>query len=244
MPWAGGIRFHASRQAFFPDLSAKKDQRNTRGDGIIMERLQLIRVFGRLVIAVIGAIVLAVAAALVIYPPEYVYRTLVWQGSDAFDWKKFPSHPLHTAPTPFLFDVKPDPRVEELFQQLSGAKNWNSFLEANHTQAFIVIKDGTVVYENYFNNTQRGSIVTSFSGAKSFTSALIGIAIQEGYIKSVDDSITIYLPELAKRDPRFNEVTIRDLLLMSSGLEYKEFRPLLLNSDDILTSYYPALSLN
>jgi len=68
---------------------------------------------------------------------------------------------------------------------------------------------------------------------------LIGIAIQEGYIKSVDDSITTYLPELAKRDPRFNEIKIRDLLLMSSGLEYKEFRPLLFNSDDILTSYYP-----
>jgi CubicO group peptidase (beta-lactamase class C family) len=174
-----------------------------------------------------------------IYPPEYVYRTLVWQGSDAFDWQKFPLHPLHAAPTPFLFDEKPDLRVEELFQQLAGARNWNSFLEANHTQAFIVIKDGTVVYENYFNHTQRDSIVTSFSAAKSFTSALIGIAIQEGYIKSVDDPITTYLPELASRDPRFAQIRIRDLLLMSSGLEYQEFRPLLFNSDDILTSYYP-----
>ena len=121
--------------------------------------------------------------------------------------------------------MKPDPRVEELFQKLSGARNWDSFLEANHTQAFIVIKDGKVVYENYFNDTQRDSIVTSFSVAKSFTSALIGIAIQEGYIKSVDDPITTYLPELARRDPRFKEITIRDLLLMSSGLEYEEFRP-------------------
>jgi len=201
--------------------------------------MKLNNVFGILIIVVIGVNVLAIAAALIIYPPEYVYRTLFWQASDVFDWQKFPDHPLHAAPTPFLFDVKEDPRVEEVFQQLSGARNWNSFLEANHTQAFIVIKDGTVVYENYFNNTQRDSIVTSFSGAKSFTSALIGIAIQEGYIKSVDDSITTYLPELAKRDPRFNEIKIRDLLLMSSGLEYQEFRPLLFNSDDILTSYYP-----
>ncbi len=129
--------------------------------------------------------------------------------------------------------------VEALFRQLSGTKDWNRFLEANHTQALIVIKDGTVVYENYFNHTQRDSIVTSFSAAKSFTSALIGIAIQEGYLKSVDDSITTYLPELAKRDPRFKEITIRDLLLMSSGLAYQEFRPLLFNSDDNLTSYYP-----
>jgi CubicO group peptidase (beta-lactamase class C family) len=62
----------------------------------------------------------------------------------------------------------------------------------------------------------------------------------------VDDPITDYLPELAERDPRFREITIRHLLRMSSGLEYVEFRPLLFNSDDILTSYYPdqrAISL-
>jgi CubicO group peptidase (beta-lactamase class C family) len=95
------------------------------------------------------------------------------------------------------------------------------------------------LYENYFNGTQRDSIVTSFSVAKSFTSALIGIAIDEGYIHSVDDPITTYLPELAEGDPRFEEITVRHLLLMASGLDYVEFRPLLFNSDDILTSYYP-----
>lgn len=201
--------------------------------------LRMIRVLGRLTIIVIGAILLALIMALMIYPPEYVYRTLVWQGSDAFDWQKFPSHPLHASSPAYHFATAPDPRVAELFGQLAGVKDWNTFLAANHTQAFIVIKDGTVVYENYFNNTHRDSIVTSFSAAKSFTSALIGIAIQEGYIKSADEPITTYLPELAQRDSRFNKITIHDLLLMSSGLAYKEFRPLLFNSDDILTSYYP-----
>ena len=129
--------------------------------------------------------------------------------------------------------------MEELFGQLSGAEDWNAFLEKNQTQAFIVIQDGDIRYENYFNDTQRDSMVTSFSMAKSFTSALIGIAIQEGYIHSVDDPITDYLPELAERDPRFQEITIRHLLLMASGLEYQEFRPLLFNSDDVLTTYYP-----
>ncbi|RPJ20221.1 MAG: class C beta-lactamase-related serine hydrolase, partial [Chloroflexi bacterium] len=127
----------------------------------------------------------------------------------------------------------------ELFGDLVGTADWDRFLEENDTQAFIVIQDGTVLYENYFNNTQRDSIVTSFSVAKSFTSALIGIAIDEGFIESVDVPVTMYLPELAERDPRFNDITIRHLLLMASGLEYVEFRPLLFNSDDILTSYYP-----
>ena len=57
--------------------------------------------------------------------------------------------------------------------------------------------------------------------AKSFTSALIGEAVQDGYIKSVDDPITNYLPELAQRDPRFKAITIRNLLMMSSGLTIK-----------------------
>jgi CubicO group peptidase (beta-lactamase class C family) len=187
-----------------------------------------------------GASLIALAAFMVIYPPEYIYRVQVWQASDAFDWQKFPSRPLKAAPTAFHFAPAADPRVEKLFEKLSGAEDWNNFLEKNKTQAFIVIKDGKILYENYFNDTQRDSIVTSFSVAKSFTSALIGIAIQEGYIKSVDDPITIYLPELAKRDPRFNQITIRHLLLMASGLRYVGFQPsfLNLNNDDNLTSYY------
>jgi CubicO group peptidase (beta-lactamase class C family) len=186
------------------------------------------------------AILFALAVFLWRYPPEYIYRVQVWQASDAFDWQKFPSHPLNPAPAAYHFETVPDPRVEEIFENLSGAADWNSFLEENDTQAFIVMQDGKIRYEHYFNDTRRDSIVTSFSVAKSFTSALIGIAIQEGSIDSVNDPITKYLPELAKRDPRFQAITIRDLLLMSSGLEYAGSRPSFLNldNDDNLSSYY------
>jgi CubicO group peptidase (beta-lactamase class C family) len=201
--------------------------------------MKLAKVFRILGIALLSVIVLWFGIATLIYSPTYVYRTVFWQESDAFDWQKFPNRPLTASADPYHFAEMPDPRVEETFEQVSGAEDWNAFLEENDTQAFIVIQDGTLVYENYFNGTQRDSIVTSFSVAKSFTSALIGIAIDEGYIESVDDPITIYLPELAERDPRFNDITIRHLLLMASGLDYEEFRPLLFNSDDILTSYYP-----
>jgi CubicO group peptidase (beta-lactamase class C family) len=184
-------------------------------------------------------ITLWLVIAMFVYSPEYVYRTLIWQESDAFDWQKFPNHPLTASANPYHFTEAPDPRVEEIFAKITSAENWNRFLEEKDTQAFIAVQNGSVRYENYFNGTQRDSIVTSFSVAKSFTSALVGIALDEGYIKSVNDPITTYLPELAERDPRFNDITIRHLLLMASGLEYKGFRPLLFNSDDILTTYYP-----
>jgi CubicO group peptidase (beta-lactamase class C family) len=201
--------------------------------------MRLTRVLRNLGIVLLSAIVLWLAIVMIVYSPEYVYRTIVWQDSDAFDWQKFPNHQLTASATPYHFAEAPDPRVEETFQEIADTDNWNKYLEENSTQSFIVIKDGTVVYENYFNGAQRDSMVTSFSVAKSFTSGLIGIAIDEGFIKSVNDPITNYLPELAERDPRFNDITIRHLLLMSSGLDYVAFRPLIFNSDDILTTYYP-----
>ncbi len=192
-----------------------------------------------LVTVFFGLIVLILAAALLFYPAEYVFRALAWQESDAFDWQKFPAHPLNAAPQIYNFDTAPDPGVAELFKKLSGADDWDRYLEAHNTQALIVIQDGEIRYENYFNDTQRDSIVTSFSVAKSFTSALIGRAVDDGYIRDVHEPITVYLPELLERDPRFKDITIHHLLLMASGLEYQEFRPLLFNSDDILTTYYP-----
>lgn len=201
--------------------------------------MRIIKIIGALLGVIIGLIALLLLVGLLVYPLQYVQRVLAWRESDAFDWQKFPAHDLAAAPKPYHFDSAPDPRVETLFEELSGAPDWNEFLAENQTQAFIVIHDGKVLYENYFNDTRRDSIVTSFSVAKSFVSALIGIAIEEGFIHSVDDPVTTYLPELAERDERFNAITIRHLLLMASGLEYEEFRPFILNGDDPLTTYYP-----
>ena len=165
---------------------------------------------------------------------------------DALDWQKFPAAPLAPAPAAHRFPVAPDPAVPRLLAELAGADDWEAWLAERHTQAFIVVRDGAVVYEGYVNGARRDDIVTSFSVAKSVVSALVGIAIADGHIKSVDDPVTAYLPELAERDPRFREVTLRHLLQMASGLEYEAARPLLLNGDDPLTTYYPdqrALSL-
>ena len=68
---------------------------------------------------------------------------------------------------------------------------------------------------------------------------MIGIAIEDGYISSVDDPITDYIPELLERDPAFGDITIRNLLMMSSGIRYKEFP--FVNGDDAKTYYYPDL---
>lgn len=174
------------------------------------------------------------------YPAEYVNRVFRWGDADVYDYQKFPEHALETSGSPFTFSLNLDEdRIREQFEAVSDIDDFDAFLTKNRTQAFIVIQDDAILYEKYFNGSSRDSIVTSFSTAKSFASTLIGIAISEGYIHSVDDPITDYLPELAERDPAFANITIRNLLMMSSGIKYVEFP--YVNGDDAKTYYYPDL---
>jgi len=115
--------------------------------------------------------------------------------------------------------------VEASFQTSTGIGDLEAFLTKTGTQAFIVIQDDAILYEGYFNGAQRDSIVTSFSVAKSFASALVGIAIQEGYIQSADDPIAHYLPNwrletlVSKRSPSaICSRCHRDYVMMMNGL--------------------------
>ena len=193
------------------------------------------------VCAFLSVLFIFLAINSLVYSPEYVLRLLQWQESDVNDYLyNFPQRRLEAAPITFNFDeALEEERVSELFEHILEVEDFAAFLEGASTQAFIVVHDDTILYEKYLNGTQRDSMATSFSVAKSLTSALIGIAIEEGYIHSVDDPITSYLPELADRDQRFKEITIRHLLLMASGLEYQSNRTWLFNGDDPLTTYFP-----
>ena len=185
----------------------------------------------------IGAILLYAYLA---YPAEYVNRVLRWGNADVYDYQKFSERAIEAPDSHFEFPVAlGEDRVRTHFEAASAIDDFDSFLADNRTQAFIVIQDDAIIYEQYFNGASRDSIVTSFSIAKSFDSTLIGLAIEDGYIHSVDDPITDYLPELLERDPAFANITIRNLLMMSSGIQYAEFP--FVNGDDAKTYYYPDL---
>jgi CubicO group peptidase (beta-lactamase class C family) len=170
----------------------------------------------------------------------YLFRVLCWGERGVLDYQKFPGRKLKASSLPFHFATSPDEtRVRTLCEAAQQIDDLDAFLATTGTQAFIVIQGDAILYERYFNGANRDTIVTSFSVAKSFTSALVGIAIAEGCIHSASDPITRYLPELAHRDSRFSRITIRHLLTMSSGIKYGE-RPFL-NSGSTKTYYYPDL---
>lgn len=194
-----------------------------------------------MVAAVAGVAAILLLYAYAAYPAEYVNRLLRWGDSDVYDYQKFPARDMSASQTPFKFEIDlQDAAVIDQFNSMPAVQgDFEQFLPDTGTQAFIVIQDDAILYERYFNGGSHDGMVTSFSMAKSFTSALIGIAIGEGLIDSVNDPITDYLPELEQRDPAFSRITIRDLLLMSSGIRYQEFP--FVNGDDAKTYYYPDL---
>lgn len=86
--------------------------------------------------------------------------------------------------------------------------------------ALVVLKDGAVVYENYFQGTARDDRRISWSVAKSFLSALVGVLIDEGKIASIDDPVTKYAPSLM--GSAYDGATLRHVLNMASGVTFDE----------------------
>ncbi len=195
-----------------------------------------LRIFLWSALIVVGLFVIINGFIALRYSLGYAYRELFMDLGTPYDYRILPERKLAASPNPFKFavDNSKESLVQQTFQSNPTIQNLDLFLADTGTQAFLVIQEDATIYERYFMGYQRDSWVTSFSVAKSFDSALIGIAIQEGYIKSVDDPITDYLPELAQSDARFKDIQIRHLLMMASGIRYVD-NLLFLPEDDNLT---------
>lgn len=94
------------------------------------------------------------------------------------------------------------------------------YIRRTNTTGILVIKDGKIVLERYAAGNTPATMWASRSVAKSVTSTLMGMAIKDGYVKSVDDPVSRYVPELA--NTAYGPVRIRNLLQMGSGIYYTE----------------------
>lgn len=97
----------------------------------------------------------------------------------------------------------------------------DDFLTRTKTNGFLVLRGQKIVHERY-TDANRTTRFQSWSMAKSFTSAAIGIALKEGHIRSVNDPVTKYVPELSKSG--YDGVSIKNLLRMSSGTQWDEVK--------------------
>jgi CubicO group peptidase (beta-lactamase class C family) len=118
-------------------------------------------------------------------------------------------------------DLPPgEPLTLESFPVMGKTVTLDDFVAEARTTGLIVLKDGKVVLERYWHGADASSRFASWSMAKSFVSTLVGFAIGDGLIRSVDDPVTDYLPEL--KGSGYDGVPIKAVLQMSSGVDFRE----------------------
>ena len=157
---------------------------------------------------------------LLLFSSCHVGRFIRWNFADHKDNKKFASVEVKASKNHYNFPQSVGRfHFPDSTSQHSPIEDFDTFLKKNGTLAFIVLRQDTVLYEKYFNPASREYHIPSFSVSKSLISILLAIAIDEGKIGSIHDSITDYLTYLK---PEFKGVKIVDLLNMRSGIRFSE----------------------
>lgn len=132
----------------------------------------------------------------------------------------YPSSEMPPSKTPRPTPVGEPLTLPETYR-FSGAEHAVAgLIEQTDTSALLVMQNGELRHESYYLTGGAEVRWTSWSVAKSFISALVGIAVEQGFIKSIDDSISDYWPDLG--NCAYNGVAIRDVLQMSSGARWNE----------------------
>ena len=131
-----------------------------------------------------------------------------------------PTSRMAPAPTPVDFPLGEPIELPSSFRYGGQAVNTADFLRETDTSALLVVQAGQVRFERYSLTGGRNVNWLSMSVAKSFVSALIGIAVAEGHIASIEEPVTDYVPGLA--GSAYDGVAIKDILQMSSGARWNE----------------------
>ncbi|WP_421918134.1 serine hydrolase domain-containing protein [Marinifilum sp.] len=159
-------------------------------------------------------LILALLTALwMLLVPNYLRTSLIYWYANIDDYKIFENTEVNVA------DSR-EWKEADSYNKYELENSDREYLEDHETVAYLIIQNGKVLYEEYWDGYDADSYSNIFSATKSIVSLLIGIAIDEGKIKSVDEPIGSYLEEFAN-DER-GKVTIKNLLTMSSGLDWDE----------------------
>jgi CubicO group peptidase (beta-lactamase class C family) len=145
---------------------------------------------------------------------SYFYKALVYNFADIDDYKIFDNRTIKKSSSPLAWSIS------KTYNRKDIAPDLRKELDSLQTVALLIIKDDSLIYEEYWRGHTDTSISNSFSMAKSYVSALIGVALQEGVIKDINQPVCDFLPDFCGDGKE--KITIRHLLLMSGGLSWEE----------------------
>ncbi len=189
--------------------------------------------------AILLAFLIICIVTMYAYSPTYLSRVLTHWDSSVTDYKIFPERIIEKSEQPYTYSKNINSSLGGVTINYSNKqKTLNEFIESTDTTSFLIVENDEIVYEKYANGYDENSINTSFSMAKSVVSLLIGKAIEDGYINSVNQPISDYIDEF--KGLEIGKTTIEDLLLMLSDIVYNEDK-FLWFGDDTLTYYYDNL---
>jgi len=182
-----------------------------------------------------------VFTALFSWRPELA-RVLRYQNPDGETYKIFPQTVVRPADTAFHFIRNPENRTDLDTLRVLDSKNklvpFKTYFDEGRISVFMVIRNDSIIYERTAPGYSDTTLTTLFSVGKSMTSMMLGKALEEGKIKSLDDLLTTYVPEL-KSNPAFDHITLMHLLSMKSGLEFRDLsNPLMSVFSDEAKYYY------
>ncbi len=132
----------------------------------------------------------------------------------------FPVSTIAPAKTPFIFPQGTALPLPQSFIYQGETIDVQQWFDETQTTGLLVIKNGEIIFEDYYRGHREDGHHISWSVAKSFTSALVGIALEEGAFGSIEDPVTQYVPEL--NGSSYDGVRIKDILQMSSGAKFNE----------------------
>lgn len=134
--------------------------------------------------------------------------------------KTFPYREIKKSEKPTILPSNLTYNLLKKFEFQGKSIDIQQYMAYSNTTGLLILHKDSIIYEQYFNGMEENTTHISWSVAKSFVSALVGIALEEGLFDSIEDPITKYLPQLEKSG--YNGVRIKDILQMSSGIKFTE----------------------
>ena len=155
---------------------------------------------------------LRVYRVVTLFKPDLIIRNFRSMGSF------IETSPVRKGQTRHKFERKPQDLTATYLHE-GKTKQLSEFLDATWTTGLVVLKDEAIAFEEYYRGNSASSKTISWSVAKSFVSALVGIAVEEGHL-SIECPVTEYVPFL--QNSGYDGVPIKDVLQMSSGVRFNE----------------------
>ncbi len=165
-------------------------------------------------IRIILSIIVVGLAAIWLFTPQYLRVALIYQQPEIDDYTIFNNRTIEPSTTPVTWNTASNYNKAEISASLRDS------IEKYNTIAYLIIQNDSILYEEYWDNYGTESLSNSFSMAKTVVVMLVGCALDDGYIKSVDEPVITYLNDI--KGAYAGQLTIKDVLSMSSGSSWDE----------------------